>query len=252
MFCPRCGHQPISATLRFCSYCGFKLGVVKASLADDDDVLTTEFAVQLTPAQLRQRDINIGLILMFAGSVLAALLAGRDGIGVGREGGAIILLSVFSSLMLLSRPIIKRIYKLLSWEELPAEAISLNQRGMSFGSILMFASTLLLAVTSLLTMGRMQTPEFFVGLLVTFVLLLVFSKYLMRAIRYLVSGDTSLSGKDLMTDPDSILAAAGNTALPAGQDVPVSLFTSQRKTTAEILSPPSITEHTTNLLENKS
>ena len=209
MYCPRCGHQPISATLRFCSYCGFKLGVVKASLADDDDFSATEsFTVQVIPKELRQRDINIGLILMFAGAVLAGLLAGRNGIGLGREGGALILLAVFSSLLLLSRPIIKRIYKLLSWEEPPAGTVSLNQRGMSFGSILMFANTIFLAITSLLMLGRMRTPEFFVGLLVTFVLLLVFSKYLMRALRYLVSGDTSLSGKDLTPDPDSILAAA--------------------------------------------
>lgn len=251
MFCPRCGHQPISDTLRFCSYCGFKLGVVKAALADEDEGSVTEFTVrQLMPAQLRQRDINLGLILMFAGAALAALLAGRGGFGLGREGGAIILLAVFSALMLLSRPIIKGIYKLLSWEELPADSVSLNQRGMSFGSILMFISTILVAITSLLALGRMRTPEFFGGLLLTLVLLLVFSKYLMRAIRYLVSGEISLSGKDL-PDPDSILAAAGNPALTASQEMPVSLFTSQRKTTAEILSPTSITEHTTNLLENK-
>ena len=117
MYCPRCGRQPITDELRFCSYCGFKLGVVKASLADEDEVLTTEFTVQLTPTQLRQRDINIGLILMFAGSLLAAFLAGRGGFGLGREGGAIVFLGVFSTLMLLSRPIIKGIYKLLSWEE---------------------------------------------------------------------------------------------------------------------------------------
>ena len=41
----------------------------------------------------------------------------------------------------------------------------------------MFASTIFLSVTSLLMLGRMRTPEFFVGLLITFVLLLAFSKY---------------------------------------------------------------------------
>lgn len=249
MYCPRCGHQPITNELRFCSYCGFKLGVVKASLADDDAISATDsFTIQVIPKELRQRDINIGLILMFAGAALAALMAGRD-VGLGREGGALILFAVFSSLMILARPIIKLVYKLLSWEVPTAETVSLNQRGMWFGSILMFTSTIFLAVSSLLTLGRMRTPEFFVGLLVTFGLLLAFCKYLMRAVRYLVSGDTSLSGKDL-PDPDSILAAASGPAT-AGQDMPISLFTPQRKTTAEILSPPSVTENTTNLLENK-
>lgn len=37
----------------------------------------------------------------------------------------------------------------------------------------------------------------------------------------------------------------------AAQNVPVSLFTAQRVTTAEILSPASVTEQTTNLLDDK-
>ena len=250
MFCPRCGRQPTANELRFCSYCGFKLGVVKASLADDDSSAMDAFSIQVIPKELRQRDVNIGLLLMFAGATLAALLAGRGGFGLGREGGALILFAFFSSLLIFSRPIIKFIYKLLSWEQ-PAETVSFNQRGLSFGSILMFASTIFLAITSLMMLGRMRTPEFFVGLLATFALLLAFSKYITRAIRYLVAGDISLSGKDLMPDADSMLAAASNHTLPMGQDMTVSLFAPQRKTTAEILSPPSITEHTTNLLENK-
>jgi hypothetical protein len=252
MYCPRCGHQPITKELRFCSNCGFKLGVVKASLADDDNVSATDsFTIQVIPKELRQRDINIGLILMFAGALFAALLAGRDLMGIGREGGAVILFAVFSSLMLLSRPIIKLIYKLLSWEVPAADSVSLNQRGVLFGSILMFVSTIFLAVSSLLMLGRMRTAEFFVGLLVSFVLLLFFSKYLVRALRYLVAGDTSLSGKVLTPDSNSIDAAASSPALPGVQSIPVSLFTAQRVNTAEMISPPSITEHTTNLLENK-
>jgi len=251
MYCPRCGHQPISDAIRFCSYCGFKLGVVKASLADDDVSTFDSFTIQEIPKELRQRDINIGVILMGAGASLAGILAGRGGLGLGREGGALILLAVFSALLLLSKPIIKLIYKLLSWEEPPANAISLNQRGLWFGSILMFSSTIFLVFSSLLILGRMRTPEFFVGLMIAFVLLLFFSKYLMKALRYLVAGDTSFSEKDLAHDPASLAADASTHALNAGQDIPVSLFTANRVTTAEILSPPSVTEQTTNLLENK-
>lgn len=157
MYCPRCGHQSISDALRFCSYCGFKLGVVKASLADEDETaMGSSFAIWEIPKEPRQRDMNIGVILMFAGAMLATLLAGRD---LGREGGALILALSFASLLLLSRPILKMIYKLLSWEEPPAHSISLNQRGMLFGSILMFASTIVLAISSLLMFGRMRTPQ---------------------------------------------------------------------------------------------
>jgi len=252
MYCPRCGHQPISDAMRFCSYCGFKLGVVKASLADDDDVLAMDhFTIQEVPKE-RQRDINIGVILMFVGALLAGLLAGRGGY-LGREGGAIVLAAALSSIFLFSRPIMRFIYKLLSWEEPPAHCFSINQRRMVFGSILMFTSTIILAISSLLMFGRMRTPEFFLGLVIAFVLLLILSKYLAKALRYLVGGDANaavVSRTQEAHDPDSVAAAASSPALTAKQDVPVSLFT-PRVTTAEILSPASVTEQTTNLLENK-
>jgi len=248
MYCPRCGHQSISDALRFCSYCGFKLGVVKASLADEDETaMGSSFAIWEIPKEPRQRDMNIGVILMFAGAMLATLLAGRD---LGREGGALILALSFASLLLLSRPILKMIYKLLSWEEPPAHSISLNQRGMLFGSILMFATTIVLAISSLLMFGRMRTPQLLFGLIAAFVLLLVLSKHLMRAVRYLVAGDM-VPQTDVAHEPAAVTAAGPSPALTAGQNVPVSLFTAQRVTTAELASPASVTEQTTNLLENK-
>lgn len=251
MYCPRCGHQPISDAIRFCSYCGFKLGVVKASLSDDDEVRTTEpSGTPLLPTPERQRDINIGVIVMFLGTLFATLLAGRS-FGLGREGGALILAAFFSSILLFSRPLMKLIYKLLSWEELPPHSFSLSQRRMIFGSMLMFTSTIFLAISSLLMFGRMRTPEFLFGLAAAFVLLLFISKYLLQALRYLVADVALLSQKDVKLDPVSMGDAVSNPALTAGHDVPVSLFTSARVTTAEILAPPSVTEQTTNLLENK-
>ena len=251
MYCPRCGHQPISNAMRFCSYCGFKLGVVKASLADDDDVSKmAQFTIQEVPKE-RQRDINIGVTLMFAGALLAGILAGRGGY-LGREGGAIILAVAFSSILLLSRPIMRFIYRLLFWEEPPPYSFSVSQRRMVFGSILMFISTILVAINSLLMLGRMRTPAFFLGLVIAFVVILVISKQLIKALRYLVGGDVSVSSRTNEThDPASVVAAASGPALTAGHDMPVSLFTAQRVTTAEILSPASVTEQTTNLLENK-
>ena len=250
MYCPRCGHQPISEALRFCSYCGLKLGVVKASLADEDEVAPMAPAAnQALASPLLPRDINIGVILMFVGTLVAALLAGRD---FGREGGALILLVAFSSILLLSRPLLKLVYKLLSWEEPPAHAISVNQRRMMFGSMLMFASTIILAISSLMVFGRMRTPEFLFGLLAVFVVLLFVSKYLTRALRYLVADDVSItSPQNVPAVPVSVGDAAANAALTAGREMPVSLFGPQRVQTAEILTPASVTENTTNLLDDK-
>src|ERR1044072_5264005 len=243
MYCPRCGHQSNSDALRFCSYCGFKLSVVKASLADEEEGSGSSFTVFEIPKEPRQRDINDGVILMFAGALLATLLAGQ---ALGREGGALDLAISFASILLLSRPVLKTIYKLLSWQ-LPADSVSWNQRGMLFGSILMFISTIVLAISSLLMFGRMRTPQLLFALVASFTLLLVLSKYLMRAVRYLVAGDVSIS----QSDADAIMAASSGPALTAGQNVPASLFTAQRVKTAEITSPASVTEQTTNLLENK-
>jgi hypothetical protein len=240
MYCPRCGHQSNSDALRFCSSCGFKLGVVKASLADEEEITTgSSFTIWEIPKGPRQRDINIGVILMFAGALLA-FLAGR---ALGREGGALILAISFASILLLSRPIMKLIYKLLSWE-LPVDSVSLNQRGMLFGSILTFTSTIILAISSLLMFGRMRTPQLLFAMVAAFVLLLVLSKHLMRAVRYLVAGDVEIP----QTEP-AVMAAGSGPALTAGQNVAASLFTAQRVTTAEITSPASVTEQTTNLLE---
>ena len=115
---------------------------------------------------------------------------------------------------------------------------------MVFGSMLMFAATIFLAMSSFVMFGRMETTEFFFGLLAAFVLFLFLSKHLMRALRYLVADDAEHA-------PAQILATDSSPALTPGKDVPVSLFTSERVTTAEILTPASVTEQTTNLLENK-
>ena len=116
----------------------------------------------------------------------------------------------------------------------------------------MFASTILLVISSLLMFGRMRTPQLLFALAVTLVLLLVISKYLMRALRYLIAGDLILPQTDRAHDPAVVIAAGSGPLLSAAQSMPASLFTARRVTTAEIASPPSITEHTTNLLENKS
>jgi hypothetical protein len=181
---------------------------------------------------------------MFAGTMLATFLAASNGFRLGREGGALTLAISCASIILLSRPIIKTIYKLLSWEELPADSFSLHQRGMVFGSLLMFTSSIVLAISSLLMFGRMMTPPLLVALVNAFILQLIFSKQVIRGLRYLIASD-------LVDDPVAVNAAASSPALTGAQNVPVSLFTAQRVTTAEILSPASVTEQTTNLLENK-
>jgi hypothetical protein len=71
MYCPRCGHQSNSDSLRFCSYCGFKLGVVKASLADEDELSGESFKNKVIKNPPRPREKKKGGIGYLARTVLA-------------------------------------------------------------------------------------------------------------------------------------------------------------------------------------
>lgn len=75
MYCPKCSQQQASDEMRFCSRCGFQLGVVKVLLADDEGASATAEAETQTPRRpLRKRDVITGATLMFAVTLLLLLL----------------------------------------------------------------------------------------------------------------------------------------------------------------------------------
>lgn len=249
MYCPRCGHQSVSNELRFCSYCGFKLGVVKAALADEEETnaASTSSSAQPISTPPRHRNINIGVMLMFLAALLAMLISARS--GIGREGGGLILTSLYAAILLSSSHIIKAIYKLLSWGDPPADRLSTNRREMGFGTTLMFLGTVMSAILSFLVAGRMQTTVLPLGVLVTFVVLLVTSPYLLRALRYLIRDETTVpTGPNLIKENN----APFQRELPSAHEPPIGIINSPRVDTAEIrLSSASVTEHTTSLLSEK-
>lgn len=236
MYCPRCGRQPIADELRFCSYCGLKLAVVKASLADSEEVAPNLTESRTLLRQPRNREISIGVILMFAGT-LFAILMGRMG---GREAAALALTMAYSLTLLFSGPIAKGVFRLFSWDE---EGVNLSaaKKGIGFGATLMLISAIAVPIASLLMFGRMRTEPFFIGLFGAFALLLVVSRFLMRGLQYLVTEESTVS----FAEPIRGLP------LQAAPDEPISVFGTQRVQTAEIVSPGSITEHTTNLLNDR-
>ena len=183
MFCPKCSQQQASEEVRFCSRCGFQLGVVKAILAND------AVAAAAPPAQgplapvaptavarpTRKRDQTFGALLMFGVSLFAAAAADMD------EDGVVALI---------------------------------------FGWLFL---TLLINLRPLL--------------------------------RYFFSRDASSTSESLPA-PRRLRglfrrAAARDDALPPAQGVHVTNYEGQRLNTAEVVRPPSVTEHTTNLLNNK-
>ncbi|HEU4595154.1 MAG TPA: zinc ribbon domain-containing protein [Pyrinomonadaceae bacterium] len=77
MFCPKCSQQQNSEEARFCSRCGFQLGVVKAALAADESQVTSPL-VPAPPSSApaptrRQRDKTVGVFLMFIVALLVVV-----------------------------------------------------------------------------------------------------------------------------------------------------------------------------------
>jgi len=248
MYCPRCGHQTIADELRFCSFCGFKLGVVKAALVESEETsVAAQSNVQII--EPRQRDVNAGVILMFAGVLLASWIAGSEGLGRGRGQGAVALTIFYLTIMVLSRPITKGLLKLLSWQE--SDCVTANQKGVGFGATLMFLSTVMLSLTSLLMNGRMKATPLFVGIGLVFALLLLVGRHLMRGLQYLIQDVRVVSPHSLRSGEQTTRLEQASTApgLLNEQRTLLLLLTPPRVTTAEIVAPSSITEHTTNLLD---
>ncbi|HEV7858224.1 MAG TPA: hypothetical protein VGO91_06305 [Pyrinomonadaceae bacterium] len=65
MFCPQCGQQQVSDEMRFCSRCGFALGVVTELIAHDG-ALASDRAENAKPSR-RQTRMYKGLVLVAIG-----------------------------------------------------------------------------------------------------------------------------------------------------------------------------------------
>ncbi|HEV2915387.1 MAG TPA: zinc ribbon domain-containing protein [Pyrinomonadaceae bacterium] len=176
MYCPRCSQQQVSDDVRFCSRCGFKLGVVA-------DLLRTD----------------------------GAAVKGKGGGGAASAVPTLIALTMlFLSLL--------------------AVAASLTYLGPQS--------------------SQMRTFAIFITV-ISFIFLLSTSPW--RLFRKLFSEDIQYAKADhpaSQAAPGSIRQASwpAETALPPAQTLPIAGFSPQRVNTAEMIQPPSVTEHTTKLL----
>ena len=84
MFCPHCGQQQASDEMRFCSRCGFPLGVIAEVLAQGGVLATREPDGRARGLSPRQRGVRQGAMLMLSAMlivplvVFAILLTGID------------------------------------------------------------------------------------------------------------------------------------------------------------------------------
>ena len=182
MFCPKCAQQQSSDEVRFCSRCGFQLGVVKAALAADD-VLETRAAAAPPDRKLRKRDMSVGAALMFFAAFVVTVTTMDM---PAAYSGRIFLL-------------------VIAW----------------------------LALTVLLNIRPLV--RYFVG---------------DGASRAAHDASTPKHAHDLTT---KVSASSRHAALPPAnaEAVPASAFGTHRVNTAEVARPPSVTEHTTNLLGDR-
>lgn len=182
MYCPKCGQQ-VSEELRFCSRCGFQLGVVKELLAESSEALALTGASEPKSRFLSQRkqDLLLGATLIYVAAVATVLYSWVQPKGVIIFPLGMMWLA-FSLFVLFFDPLIRVARKLFSDEAQSSESGSHSLRSASNFS-------------------------------------------------------TKVSPR--------------NSALPPAQSIPLTALGAQRLNTGEIIQPPGITEHTTDLLNRK-
>ena len=244
MYCPKCGQQQAFEEVLYCSRCGFNLNLVRTSLAVEHNTALTDTAPP-------HRDINSGLGIMLLGTLLTSgFVVIAD---VGPAGAFLILTLFFISVILSSRHLTGALHRLFGREEPLSGETTAGQKGMAFGALLMYLGTVLTTCAATMAPGRVWVPTFFFTLLTVFVLLLLFSRSLMRVVQELVSQEESQPAgfPRSRVSPDllsGISSSNGVAALTSGRGLPATSLGAQRIRTAELAAPPSITERTTSLI----
>jgi len=74
MFCPHCGQQQASGEMRFCSRCGFPLGVISEVLAQGGVLATSEQDGRARGLSARQRGVRQGAMLMLSAMLIVPVM----------------------------------------------------------------------------------------------------------------------------------------------------------------------------------
>jgi hypothetical protein len=77
MYCPKCSQKQTEEGLRFCSRCGFQLGVVKELLAERDSapVITAESQARTKFFSRHKQDLLLGATVMSVAATLVVLFS---------------------------------------------------------------------------------------------------------------------------------------------------------------------------------
>jgi hypothetical protein len=244
MYCPKCSQQQASDNVRFCSRCGFQLNVIKELLASDSTPKPITKEGPDSTAISRQRNVNLGAMLMLVGAALAAassgFVAGPPTVVIGAT--LLVFTAAFILVILFSRPLMRAIYKLSLGEDQTNTDLFPLPSDINLGAVMMFTVTLVL-VFAFLFWGVDNATRVLLVSIVSFVFTLLLSKYLAQGFPKFVSEEA------IGVNSVSQVTPARDAGLPPMQSIPIELFNSRRLNTAEMVQPESITEHTTTLLD---
>src|SRR5204863_3054470 len=83
MFCPRCGQQQATDSMRFCSHCGFSIEGVMHLLANGGMLPHYQPQGEKTISQ-RRKGVKQGALLMLIGAILVPIFGVMSGFAPGR------------------------------------------------------------------------------------------------------------------------------------------------------------------------
>ncbi len=259
MFCPKCSQQQVSDSVRFCARCGFRLNAVK-ELLDQEEALATGAAQSKAASILpTQKDISIGAGLMFCGGIVAVVwgfIIGAGPLDAVLPQAFFILGFTLAFVLLFFHPLVGALHKLFGGEEPQPGQRAKQQNGINLGAILMFIGTLkAMLLTSLMRpeIRGVTTLLFMTG---GFLMLLVI-RWIVQAVYQLLfqragSAEEKASLPDAPERVTQLNPSSREAAyLPPAQSLPADSFIPPRSQTAEVVEPPSVTEKTTEILNNQ-
>lgn len=244
MFCPKCSQAQVSEKERFCKRCGCRLDLVKELI--DEDVLANREASSLRRLP-GQRDISIGALLMFIGGVVG-ILWGYLNPGPDTD----VLPQVFLLLgftlgfiLLLFQPLLGGLRSLFSETKVSSAQIALQRDGINLGAILMFVGILKAWVLATVINDASQRPPLILAMMALMLLLLFVVRPLVQGVYKLFfkTSSTEELTQDELLEPD-----ATRELLPANS-IPAQSWISSRPQSGDMVQRPSVTEKTTDLLE---
>ena len=242
MYCPKCGQQQISPTVRYCTRCGFALSGVSQLLALEGKPEASDGQGLGQLLSVRKKDLNVGATLMYLGTLFSLFVSVfYGGAHQGDSVGA--MFAGFSALLWgLSTEAVVFAALLIGFR------FSSRQRDLSVGATLMFLLGIMAIVPVPAVLDQFENVAStgwtqLAASTVFFGVLLLFSQQIMQS---LLRGIFNFFADEPSTTQPTLSPTTAN-ALPPAHSVAVEPELAKGATTAE-LAVSSVTEDATQLL----